>query len=205
MYDVFEGKPYPVVEFPNESEPNSLCGKQCKTGFNSHYVTVRKNQGDYIPCNPEEVDPEFDEIIIFNPDQILPRYLVYYSIQSADSPTTRHILWVHSPPDGEEITNLKQEIEKKGAIVLTFSTSVELMKWLSASKGEDIRIISSKFRKDDGGESAGVRLCQWLQQEYSNIPFMLFCEDGTLVKDLPKGEHIHLAKKGKHLIEFALH
>ena len=44
-----------------------LCGKLCKKGFNSHYVPVKKNQGgDYVPCNPE-----YDEIVVFNPDQIL--------------------------------------------------------------------------------------------------------------------------------------
>ena len=108
-YAIFEGKPYPVVEFPNKMDPNSLYGKPCKKGFNSHYVTLIENQdsrstktADYVPCNPDDNDPEFDEIVIFNPDQILPRYLVYYSRQSSDSLTNRHILWV----DGGDNTNL---------------------------------------------------------------------------------------------------
>ena len=169
-------------------------------------MTVGKTT-DYVPCNPDEIDPEFDEIVIFNPDQILPRYLVHYSRQSGDIPTNRHILWVHSQLDGEEYSNLKQEIEKDGAKVSTFSTSVELMDWLRCSSPrKDTRIISSKFRQGDGEESAGVRLCQQLQiEKWSDIPFMLFCEDGSLVKDLPKGEHIHLTKKRKELLKFALH
>ena len=197
-----------MVEFPDKSDPNSLYGKPCKEGFNSHYVTI-KNQGigtktNYIPCNPEEVGPEYDEIVIFNPDQILPRYLVHYS-RRIYSPTKRNVLWVHSQPESEDYIKLKRKIEKK-ATVFTFSTSSELMKWLGSSTGTDIRIISSKFRKGDGEESAGVRLCQWLQQEqkWSSIPFMLFCEDGSLVTDLPNGDHIHLTKNGKDLVKFAV-
>ena len=170
-----------------------------------------KNQGlgtkttDYVPCNPEEVDPDYDEIVIFNPDQILPRYLVHYSCTTY-SPTKRHVLWVHSQTDGEDFSKLKQKIEKK-ATVFTFSTSSELMTWLGCSStGTDIRIISNRFQEGDGEESAGVRLCQWLQKEqkWSKIPFMLFCEDPSLVKDLPKEDHIHLTKNGKDLVTFAL-
>ena len=200
-----------MVEFPDKSDPNSLYGKSCKNGFNSHYVTLSKHQGgttDYIPCNPDEIDPEFDEIVIFNPDQILPCYLVHYSRQSGDLLIKRHILWVHSQPDGDENSDLKQEIEKGGAKVSTFSTSLELMNWLrcSSTKGKDIRIISSKYREGDGEESAGVRLCQQLQLEkWSEVPFMLFCEDASLVKGLIKGENIFITKNKKELLKFALH
>ena len=109
-------------------------------------------------------------------------------------------------PWQEAITNLKQEIEKSGVKVLQFSTSQALMQWLSCSSPEiDIRITSNKFRKGDEDESAGVRLCQWLQHEWSHIPFMLFCEDAILVKDLPKGDNVRQpTKREKDLLKFAL-
>ena len=201
---VFQGKPYPVVEFPDKKDPNSLYGKPCKQGFNSHYVTVKSQGGlaEYFPCNPEETAPDYDEIVIFNPDQILPRYLVYYTRNSDPEPTQkRQILWVD--PNTEGNSKLKEQIEKNGVKVLNFSNSGELMAWLKCSAREaDIRIISNRFRKGDGEESAGVRLCQWLQQEWQTVPFLLYCGNTALVKDLP--QHAKLTQDARDVMKFAL-
>ena len=37
-----------------------------------------KQSLSYQPCDPTKELPDYDEIVIFNKDQILPRYLVYY-------------------------------------------------------------------------------------------------------------------------------
>src|SRR5690606_17963845 len=141
------------------------------------------------PCNPEETNPDYDEIVIWNSNQILPRYLVYYSrITTTIDTNQRHILWVD--PNTNNNVDIKAEIEANGVKVKMFSTSGELMAYLSnASREANIRIISNGFRSGDGEESAGVRLCQWLQQNWNHVPFMLYCSNKSLVKDLPKNDN----------------
>jgi hypothetical protein len=86
------GRPYPVTQDPfsppdytrGAPSPSSPCGKVCGAacGFSSssgidshdsHYVTVKMHPqaGQYFPC-PVRQQPDFDEIVVFNPDRILP-------------------------------------------------------------------------------------------------------------------------------------
>ncbi len=86
------GRPYPVTQDPfppplynsGPPSPSSPCGKVCGAacGFSSssgidshdsHYVTVKMHPkaGQYFPC-PLRQQPDFDEIVVFNPDRILP-------------------------------------------------------------------------------------------------------------------------------------
>jgi hypothetical protein len=84
--------PYPVTSFKTNKEPApfSCCGKACGEACNftssngidshdSHYVTVKKNQftQQYFPC-PVRQQPEFDEIVIFKPERILPTAYVSF-------------------------------------------------------------------------------------------------------------------------------
>jgi hypothetical protein len=83
------GRPYPVTQDPlkppnyREIDPQSLCGKPCGVacGFSSsggvhshdcHYVTVKmhSDSGQYFPC-PVRQQPDYDEIVVFNPNRIL--------------------------------------------------------------------------------------------------------------------------------------
>jgi hypothetical protein len=64
---VIQGHAYPVTEDPKG--PSSLQGKACLSGYNSHYVAVK----NYKPIQHGEA-PVADEIVIFQEDQILPRY-----------------------------------------------------------------------------------------------------------------------------------
>jgi hypothetical protein len=121
------GRPYPVTQDPfppllynrGPPSPSSPCGKVCGAacGFSSsggidshdsHYVTVKMHPkaGQYFPC-PLRQQPDFDEIVVFNPDRILPAaYVTFqrrccrrcfelqllrvantlYSVQAQDSP-----------------------------------------------------------------------------------------------------------------------
>lgn len=73
---VMMGSVYPVVERPTES--NSLLGKPCVEGYNSHYAIVKQVSGKvYFPCKPHE-KPDYDEVVVFSKAQILPRYIIYY-------------------------------------------------------------------------------------------------------------------------------
>ncbi len=92
------GRPYPVTQDPflppiytrAPPAPSSPCGQVCgaSCGFSSsgginshdsHYVTVKKhpNAGQYFPC-PVRQQPDFDEIVMFNPDRILPAAYVTF-------------------------------------------------------------------------------------------------------------------------------
>jgi len=81
---VLMGNAYPVIERAQKNDSKSLYGQTCKNGFDSHYVLVKdetpdqQNSLSYQPCDPTKKLPDYDEIVIFNKDQILPRYLVYY-------------------------------------------------------------------------------------------------------------------------------
>jgi hypothetical protein len=92
------GRPYPVTQDPflpplytrGPPAPSSPCGKVCGAacGFSSsggidshdsHYVTVKMHPkaGQYFPC-PVRQQPDFDEIVVFNPDRILPAAYVTF-------------------------------------------------------------------------------------------------------------------------------
>ena len=93
------GRPYPVTQDPfspplyNTKGPpaaKSLCGKPCgdDCGFrssggidshDSHYVTVKMHPKarQYFTC-PARQQPDFDEIVLFNPKRILPAAYVTF-------------------------------------------------------------------------------------------------------------------------------
>jgi len=93
------GRPYPVTQDPFDPplyqkgppSKDSPCGKTCgaSCGFSSsggidshdsHYVTVKMHPkaGQYFPC-PARQQPDFDEIVVFKADRILP--VAYVSFQ----------------------------------------------------------------------------------------------------------------------------
>ena len=99
------GVPYPVTEVPFQPPdfwripPSSLCGKPCgpdspcsNKGHNSHdshYVTVKLHpeSGQFFPC-PERQAPDFDEVVVFNPNRILPAAYVSFKRRR------RTLLWL---------------------------------------------------------------------------------------------------------------
>eukprot|EP01094_Clydonella_sp_ATCC50884_P000974 TRINITY_DN1072_c0_g1_i2.p1 TRINITY_DN1072_c0_g1~~TRINITY_DN1072_c0_g1_i2.p1 ORF type:complete len:1509 (-),score=367.26 TRINITY_DN1072_c0_g1_i2:140-4666(-) len=71
---VLLGNVYPVTEDPGAKD--NLHGKPCVEGFDSHYTLVSKPH--YVPT-PEGCEPDADELVVFRREQVLPRYLVYFS------------------------------------------------------------------------------------------------------------------------------
>ena len=117
-----KGNVYPVVE--RTDQPDSLLGSPCQKGYNSHYVLVKNDDPNdnlnYQPCNPDTDVPEYDEVVVFNKDQVLPRYLVYYTRVESDKQSLVSykicVLWVDQNDNSETIAELK----KKGVHVVTF-------------------------------------------------------------------------------------
>jgi len=202
---VIMGNPYPVTE------KDKLLGQPCVEGYDSHYVLVKKkstkeNLLDYYPCKYGET-PDYDEIVIFNNNQILPRYLIYYN-QTELNETYRIIIWVDPNPHHNH--KIISKIEKNNIKVVTFPNSYSMKHWLKEKDPEtlkDIRVISNRFREGDGEESAGVRLCSWFKDENSewkHVPFMIYCGKHKLVCDLPKYESVFLANEEVEVYEFAI-
>lgn len=55
-----------------------------KAGYHSHYTVVKKVA--HIPCKPSEKHLiEYDEVVVFQKRQILPRYLIFFERTSAPS------------------------------------------------------------------------------------------------------------------------
>lgn len=79
---IIPGNVFPVVEDPNGEE--SLKGKPNKVGYQSHYVSVNKE--GFPPEDPKKA--EYDEFVIFQESQVLPRYVVYATFDKEVEPNT---------------------------------------------------------------------------------------------------------------------
>ena len=93
------GRPYPVTQHPDDGdfglkgrwcqdEPHRCCGPD---SHDSHYVAVRK-KGEYFPCPPRE-QPDFDEVVVFNPANVLPAASFEFKRRR------RTLLWLDDRPD----------------------------------------------------------------------------------------------------------
>jgi hypothetical protein len=138
------GRPYPVTQDPFSPPDNtkgppaqmSPCGRACgaECGFSSsdgidshdsHYVTVKLHPkaGQYFPC-PLRQEPDFDEIVVFNTNRILPAaYVTFHrrchfldsvhiSVSGFDSLMFRRktILWLDDHPDSPENIRIRNGI-----------------------------------------------------------------------------------------------
>jgi len=191
-----------VTEVPGGDD--SLFNKPCKEGYNSHYVLVKNRDPTnqllaYEPCHPELEIPDYDEVVVFNPDQVLPRYLVYCE-RVPDQLDENCICWISSDDNSQIIS----ELESKKAFVLVFNSTPQFISWRTKYPDKPVKkIVSTDFRENDGEESAGVRLYQWhLQNQWSQIPFIRFCKDMSIVKDVPKG--VPVTSSEKELLEWIL-
>src|ERR1051325_360516 len=122
---ILVGHTYPVIETAVKDSEQSLMGKKCMEGFDSHYVLV-KGEGEsnliYQPCDPTKDIPDYDEVVVFNKSQILPRYLVYYKridTKKKNNEKSVHLLWV----DPNDNSDTLQELQKNNIVVTQFKNS----------------------------------------------------------------------------------
>jgi len=157
-----------------------------RRGFDSHYVLVTEKPEDLFPCLPTcPRGPDFDQIIIQDPAQILPRYVVYYSHDEKQrgQKKTTHVVWIEDQPTQHQqfLTKLTKII---GVRILLLPSIAALTDWLrrdaikiipEAEKSQ-LYIISSPSLS--GNDISGIRLCQWLkhpESPWNSCPFFLFC------------------------------
>lgn len=72
-------------------------GAPCKNNYDSHYVLVKKvvefSMENFVPVTLDDPQgPDYDELVIFNPDQVLPRYLCYYTADDTSS-SDKNVYW----------------------------------------------------------------------------------------------------------------
>jgi hypothetical protein len=96
------GRPFPVTQHPGKPRP--LEGKPCNEQspccggagrHDSHYVCVKLQgppPGDFLPC-PAREQPDYDEIVAFNPDAVLPVAAFEFKRRR------RTLLWVDDHPE----------------------------------------------------------------------------------------------------------
>jgi len=202
------GHPYPVIESPVDKD--NLLGKECKVGFNSHYVVVKKSTGmAYFPCKPTET-PDYDEIVVFSKNQILPRYLIYYNVVKSNVGTGVDttvpvpldirdsiiiMLWVDDKLNGEnkELHSRLLRLVHKLHIVVMTSTE-ELLVWLK-NYGSDtihkLKIVTNRYRELDGKEKAADDLISKVRSvsSWNQIPIAVYCSNPALIP------HLHDPKK----------
>ena len=139
--------------------------------------------------------------------QILPRYIVHFddlndsslssaAAAAASSPSTSApsltdyvVMWIdpdHSRYNASVVQLMKAATDLRLEVVQV-SSSAEARSWLlrdaATVRGliaaDRLRVITNRYRKDDGDELAGVQWIDWMrakqQQQYHSVPVMLFC------------------------------
>lgn len=167
---VVMGKVYPVTESCLLPIKDNLHGKPCVEGFDSHYALVHKATKQ--PISKLTDAPDADEIVIFDPAQALPRYLVYFSqaIPSVDI-NTPALLWVSSnekPTQSEQQRKALDWISANKQMQVRAATSTEeAMHWIDqnmqplvelANRGH-FRIITHRYATVVGIHRFAVQHC----------------------------------------------
>ena len=72
------GRVYPATEWPTPESGSSPIRGKCEpvTGFDSHYVVVRKLGDDGYPCLPE-MTIQGDELVVFRSEQVRALFVVF--------------------------------------------------------------------------------------------------------------------------------
>jgi len=181
---ILMGRTYPVTEPCSLPFDQNLVGKPCVPGYDSHYALVSGPSSVMLPISSPTERPTADEIVVFNPCQILPRYIVYSSRRSlVPAPTGRNtVLWVAAASMPAE---LQQWIAMHNlAEVREFQSRRQLEAWmrrysqvLAPLVPHRIRIITQSVLDDATNERGGEILIQHFKSsaEWSRIPIALAC------------------------------
>jgi hypothetical protein len=123
---VLMGNAKPITE--SHLTNDDLLGKPVKEGFDSHYALLKNSISKKIilPAKTTEA-PDLDHIVVRDPSQVLPRYLVYYrkkhQVDSSivlsekelleDNPNLRVVVWVDDKPNDPRTVELMKFVIKQ--------------------------------------------------------------------------------------------
>eukprot|EP01128_Nolandella_sp_AFSM9_P007618 TRINITY_DN422_c0_g4_i1.p1 TRINITY_DN422_c0_g4~~TRINITY_DN422_c0_g4_i1.p1 ORF type:complete len:955 (-),score=157.50 TRINITY_DN422_c0_g4_i1:723-3587(-) len=176
------GNIYPAVEPPPDGARSPL---QKGSGYDSLYGLVQRPSQASTPvyCTPLTVGgPDYDRSMVRDPNLILPQFAVYYELAKKAAKSKWNLIWVDHKHDHNE--PLAKSIRANGVSVLMVNTSEEVKDWLlnegpklADDEMQQLRIISNRYRQNDGRDMAGERLCQWLKHPnspFTSVPFLFF-------------------------------
>jgi len=213
---VLMGNVYPVIESPDD-KTYSLLGAPVQKGYDSHYVLVKKVVEhcveNYLPCkHTDPSGPDYDELVLFNPDQILPRYLCYY--KSEEETGMLHDKWVYWIGDPDRSVQVVSEANLKDIKVKFFASTIAFQQFLDENQStilfmNDFPRVICNYYQPGTKEVVGERFCLWLKNSrniWKWIPFALYCEDygaknATITQSKKMG--IWVSEKIAELIVFA--
>ena len=98
------------------------------------------------------------------------------------------VLWIDpDPPRNQATIEQMQRACSSNVSVVSVSSSAEARSWLlrdaaavrALIAADRLRVITNRYRKDDGDELAGVQWIDWMrakeQKQYHRVPVMLYC------------------------------
>ena len=129
------------------------------------------------------------------------------------------VLWIDpDPPRNQATIEQMQRACSSNVSVVSVSSSAEARSWLlrdtaavrALIAANRLRVITNRYRKDDGDELAGVQWIDWMrakqQQQYHSVPVMLFCsqEGYSRVSGLHNpGQRVIVTASEREAIRFA--
>ena len=191
-------------------------------GFDSHYALVTQ-ASNWQPCAIDE-EADADELVVFQKQQVLPRYLVYYSrlrhgLQlAALHPNQPVLAWVdhaHDSPENCAFRKFLWQQSPQTQVVQLHSTA-QLKVWLQQHEAllqqllqqQLLRVMTNRYRPSDGGERAGEELCEWLKQDdnWKSTMVMVYCRDVRAVQHLFNPQRdmgVFVTSNSAHALAFA--
>ena len=152
--------------------------------------------------------------------QILPRYIVHFDDVTDDSAVgsvvatadvlpddaRRVVLWIDPNPahNKQTIESMREELRELTVVCAT--SSAEARAWLQRNAAavsrltsgvfSALRVITNRYRKDDGDELAGAQWIGWMrapeQRQLLPVPVLLFCS----TEMLPRVNGLHNPSEG---------
>jgi len=189
------GHVYSATEEPSVlPSVDTLTGKPCKNGYDSHFVILIPDGLIDYPVGVNE-EPTADEVVIFALDRILPKYIyTLKKIEPLEVGSNYYcLLWVSDKIIGESSENkeLIKTIQKANVNILVFSmgSTAECLLWLhrnyvQCASPPPVRIITTRSRRFDSDNKAGIKLMDTLrgskESRIQKIPILLFCSSATI-------------------------
>eukprot|EP01103_Thecamoeba_quadrilineata_P005388 TRINITY_DN1519_c0_g2_i8.p1 TRINITY_DN1519_c0_g2~~TRINITY_DN1519_c0_g2_i8.p1 ORF type:complete len:1173 (+),score=281.90 TRINITY_DN1519_c0_g2_i8:391-3909(+) len=158
--------------------------------YHSHYCVLDKSFSVIDPSSASSLTPVADEILVFDPDQILPVCLVTYSRTSTSDDegiSRRIVVWVQERETPETSFIFPQLAQQRIELVHLRSIQ-EAKSWLSKSQQLEKMIEESTIRlvtrlndsQEEAGSGPGLGqvLCHWIKNEdfCESLPVLLFAK-----------------------------
>eukprot|EP01125_Pyxidicula_operculata_P008305 TRINITY_DN2797_c0_g1_i2.p1 TRINITY_DN2797_c0_g1~~TRINITY_DN2797_c0_g1_i2.p1 ORF type:complete len:1133 (-),score=273.04 TRINITY_DN2797_c0_g1_i2:73-3471(-) len=192
---VLAGNSYPVTNFSDTKNKHSkVCDSFYALVENSNNVNSTSDPPSLYPyekytsdqsTSSKPVGPDYDLLILQNHQQILPRYLVYYSYKPPTVKPKNIQTFLIVVDENDKLKDVVKKIKDKSTStrIISFNSCEYAKKWMNSrgtkliqdNKDANVVLLTTlESRRDEG---SGLRLCQWVKHpdsEWNNISFYLF-------------------------------